>query len=117
MPAWQPDWQDVRWDQAASARAASELRRIADEIDRSCFERGAAAEQATREWRGAHRRKFDDHLREAMRQARALAEEYRIAAARIDQAAQRAREEQTRRVRERERWRLEKESEDRRRKR
>lgn len=114
MPNWQPDWQDVRWNHDASEQAASELRRVADEIDRACFERSRAAEQATREWRGVYRRKFDDELRDILRRGRALAEDYRAAAARIDAAAQRAREEQARRVQGRQRWRLEKEADDRR---
>jgi len=115
MPTWQPDWQDVRWDQAASARAASELRRVADELDRSVFERASAAESATGEWRGVNRRRFDEHLRGGARRARELAADFRAAAGRIDQAAQRARDDQLRRVRDRERWRLEKEAESRRR--
>jgi uncharacterized protein YukE len=115
MPNWQPDWHDVRWNHDASGQAASELRRVADEIDRSCSERSRIVEQTMQEWRGVHRGRFDNHLRDASRRFRALADEYRAVAARIDAAAQRAREEQTRRVRDRERWRLEKEAEDRRR--
>jgi len=114
MPNWQPNWQDVRWSYDASGQAVSELRRMADEIDRSCVERSRVAEQTLREWRGVHRRRFDDELREIVRRGRALAEQYRAAAARIDAAARRAREDQTTRVRDRQRWRLEKEAEDRR---
>src|SRR2546421_9557343 len=76
MPNWQPDWQDVRWNYDASEQAASELRRVATELDRACFERSRAAEQATREWRGVYRRQFDDDLRDILRRGRALAEDY-----------------------------------------
>lgn len=115
MPNWQPNWQDVRWSYDASGQAASELRRVAEQIDRSCSERSQIVEQTMREWRGVYRRQFDNYLRDASRRLRALADEYRAAAARIEAAAERARDEQTRRVRDRERWRLEKEAEDRRR--
>jgi ElaB/YqjD/DUF883 family membrane-anchored ribosome-binding protein len=114
MPTWQPNWQDVRWSDEAAGRAAAELRRLADDFELAWEERARAAEEATREWRGPHRRHFDDRLAELRQRNRSLAEECRAAAVRIDAATRRAHDEQARRVRDRQRWRVEKESEDRR---
>ncbi len=113
MPNWQPNWQNVRWDQSAASHAATALRAAADELERSAREREAAAEQARAEWRGMHRMRFDAHIIETLSRARALAAQYRDAAARIMQASTRAHDEQAQRMRDRERWQREKEQEER----
>ena len=115
MPNWSPNWQDVRWNWGAADQAASELRRVADSIERASGDRTRAAAQATEQWRGQHRLRFDSYLQDALARARAITEEYRDAAGRIDAASHRARDEQSRRERDRARWRAEMEAEDRRR--
>ncbi len=112
MPSWQPNWGDVRWDYAAADRAASELERAAETLDRTSSSRGAASERATAQWRGAYRARFDVQLRDTLGSAWHLAGIYRESAARIRQASARAREEQASRERARERWRQEKAQED-----
>jgi hypothetical protein len=112
VPNWQPNWQDVRWDWAAADRAASELERAAEELDRTSTARGQAAERATADWRGAYRAQFDAHLSATLGMAWHLAGEFRDAAGRIRQASLRASDEQASRVRARDRWRQEKAAED-----
>jgi hypothetical protein len=112
VPSWQPNWEDVRWDYAAADRAAFELERAADALDRTSSARGQVAERATAQWRGAFRTRFDQQLIDTLGSAWQLAGTYREAAARIRQASQRAREEQARRERDRERWRQEKAQEE-----
>lgn len=112
VPNWQPNWQDVRWDFAAADRAASELDRAAEDVDRTLAARNEAAQRATAEWRGAYRMQFDAQLDGTRRTARYLAGTFRDAATRIRQASGQAMQEQASRERARERWRQEKADED-----
>ena len=112
MPNWQPNWQDVRWDFAAADRAASELERAADELDRTLATRNQSGQRATADWFGAYRDQFDAQLSGTQRTSQYLAGSFRAAAARIRQASLQASEEQARRLRERDRWRREKAQED-----
>jgi hypothetical protein len=114
MPNWQPNWQDVRWNQAAASRAIAELRRVAEELDQTSGERTRLAGEATAHWKGDHRLAFDGYLAAVLRDARRLAHEYREAARQIAQASERARAEQAHRERERARWRRERDAEQRR---
>jgi uncharacterized protein YukE len=114
MPNWQPNWQDVRWNQAAASRAIAELRRVAEELDETAGERARVAGEATAQWQGDHRRAFDGYLAAVLTDARRLAHAYREAARQIAQASERARVEQAHRERERARWRREQAAERRR---
>jgi len=107
MPNWQPNWHDVRWNWDAAGAAARELRQTAERLEVSLVQRLAAAELASKEWRGPHRVKFDNDLDDLVRRGRRLAEDMRDGACRIDSASRRAYEEQCHRERERERWRRE----------
>jgi hypothetical protein len=115
MPSWQPNWQDVPWDEVAAVRAISELRRAAEEIEQALLGLSAAEREAQESWHGGQRRLFDEYRLDATKRARALAEEYREAARRIAWASQTIRDEQLRRVAGRERWRQEEAAEERRR--
>jgi hypothetical protein len=112
VPSWQPNWENVRWNYAAADRAASELERTADALDRTSSARSQVADRATAEWRGAYRVRFDQQLLDTLGSAWQLAGSYRESAARIRQASQWARDEQARRERDRERWRQEKAQEE-----
>jgi len=94
---------NVVWNWGAANDAMSALRRAADLLDRTADERQYKAREATAEWRGAHRDRFDDELRRILQRARDLAAEYRNTANRIAQASQHARDEQNRREEERRR--------------
>jgi len=113
MPNWEPNWEDVQWDQGAARDAMRALRDAADMLDQTAAERARVAQEATEQWRGRYRDEFDDHLQQILRRAHDLAGEYRDMANRIARADQGAFEEQRRRERERERWRMEKEAEER----
>ena len=112
MPNWQPNWQDVRWDFAAAERAASELDRATDELDRTSATRREAAQRATAQWFGLYRTQFDSLLAGTLSTAQFLAGLFRDAALRIRRASVQAWEEQQRREADRRRWRAEKAKED-----
>jgi len=104
MPSWQPNWNDVRWNWVAAEEAAAELERVASLLEHQTAYRQRVAAEATAEWRGFHRRRFDGELAELVRDAHAIAYEYRRMAAAIRRASAAARAEQARREAERRRW-------------
>jgi len=114
MPSWQPNWNNVNWNHGAAGDAANELRRAADLLEETAARRKHAADTARREWRGRYRDEFDHNLDDMLRRARELAERMRHKAREIDDAGNRAREQQRHRERERERWHHEKREEERR---
>lgn len=113
MPAWEPNWNNVRWDHGAADDAALALRRAADLLEETAARREQLAREAQAEWKGRFREEFDERLVYMLRRARQLAQEYRAKATEILQKSQMAYEEQKHRERERERWRREKEEEER----
>lgn len=113
MPAWEPNWNDVRWDDGAANDAAIALRRAAELLEETSARRERLAREATAEWRGRYREEFDERLTHTLRKARQLAQEYRAKANEILHKSQLAYEEQKHRERERERWHREKEEEER----
>jgi len=112
VPNWQPNWQDVRWDFAAAERAASELDRAADQLDRTSAVRRQASERATAQWFGVYRAQFDVLVAGTLSTAHFLAGAFRDAALRIRRASVQAWDEQQRRIADRNRWRAEKAKED-----
>jgi len=114
MPNWNPNWNNVTWNEGAARDAANELRRSADLLEETAARRLRAADVARAEWRGRYREQFDGDLTQMLRRARELAEQMRNKARAIDDATRRAKEEQRHRERERERWRAEKRDEERR---
>ena len=104
MPGWQPNWDDVAWDWGAANEAMNALRRAADMLDQTAYERKRKADQATAEWRGVYREEFDEDLRGILTRARDLARDFRDIANRISRASGDARREQDHREEERERW-------------
>ena len=115
MPAWQPNWSDVRFDHMLAEAAVDELRRCAFLLDRQTERRAALARTAQQQWRGRARERFDDELARMIRQGADLVHALRRAAAAIERAADDARVEQRRREDDRTRWWDEKRAEDERR--
>jgi len=114
MPNWQPNWSNVIWNWGAASAAAQELRRMADDLDKSAHERRQLAGAAQAEWRGRFRDEFDADLGRMLNEAQGIAAELRAAAGQIEHASDLARSEQQHRERERERWQHEKRDEERR---
>ena len=104
MPAWQPNWEDVRFDHAGAQEAALECDACAAFLDGRHVALGPAIAAARVEWRGLHRQRFDDETDLLDHEARGLADELRLTAARIRADADAARAEQRRRELDRERW-------------
>ncbi len=113
MPDWSPNWNDVRWDWGVAEDAIRHLRRAADLLEERTGERSRVAAEAQREWRGQYREEFDERLKEMVRRAREIADEFRHAADHISWASHRAWEEQQRRESARARWWDEKREEER----
>ncbi|MGH8910329.1 MAG: hypothetical protein ACRD0K_28500 [Egibacteraceae bacterium] len=90
---------DVRFDHTNATALAAELRAMARVIDDKAGERSRVGARAAQEWRGAYRQRFDQRLAACVHDGRTLAGELRAAAHRLDEAAQAARAEQTRRDR------------------
>jgi uncharacterized protein YukE len=105
MPAWQPNWTDVRFDFGRAEAAVAALRSTADLLDRQTDARVRFAADAQREWRGPSRDAFDVQLARMVREAADLAAALRSSARAIEAAAHEARLEQARRVDARQRWR------------
>lgn len=104
MPAWQPNWEDVRFDHAAAAEAADACRRAATTADAAGEGISAAAPSALQDWSGGL---SDDFRRETPELGRELGdrrEELNALAEQIAAAGAEARAEQLRRERARERW-------------
>ena len=104
MPGWQPNWEDVRFDHAGAQEAAAECDACAAFLDGRQAALGPAIAAARVEWRGLHRQRFDDETDLLDHEARGLADELRLTAARIRADADAARAEQRRRELDRERW-------------
>ena len=104
MPAWQPNWEDVRFDHAGAQEAALECDACAAFLDGRHVALGPAIAAARVEWRGVHRQRFDDETATLDRESDVLADELRLTAARIRAEADAARVEQRRRELDRERW-------------
>lgn len=111
MPNWEPNWEDVRWDHAAAAAAAAALERTALTLEHQAGQQRAAADQGTAEWRGEHRRTFDERFQRQLSAAAQLAERCRGLSGRVRELDGQARAEQVRREREREDWERERERE------
>ncbi|NTW97874.1 MAG: hypothetical protein HGB28_04915 [Oscillochloris sp.] len=99
-----PNWQDVCWDHGASDAAIAALGRAASEIDRMAGERARVALAVLGEWRGEHRERFNERLRQADTADASLAGDLRRASQEVARLSQQAREEQSRRERERAAW-------------
>jgi uncharacterized protein YukE len=115
MPNWQPNWNDVQWNQGAAREASAALRRAAARLRDTWSERQRLAAAACEQWRGRYRDEFDVALRGMGATALNLADSYEQKANEIDSASRRAEAEQRHRDAERDRWRREKADEDRRR--
>ena len=104
MPSWQPDWNDVRFDHGAADAAVVELEASADLLVETGASLHRSASVAQEEWRGRYRERFDDELIDLDHRREGLLWNLRADAARIRDAAERARLEQRRREAERSRW-------------
>lgn len=111
MPNWEPNWEDVRWDHAAAADAAAALERTALTLEHQAGQQRAAADRDAAEWRGEHRRTFDERLQRLLALSAQLADRCRGLGGRVRELDSQARAEQVRREREREDWERERERE------
>jgi hypothetical protein len=109
-----PNWQDVCWDYGAADAAIDALNRAAGMIEGISGERARTAVSMLGEWRGVHRERLNELLRQVDREDATLAGDLRRAGQEIARLSQQAREEQARRERERAEWEAEqaRESED-----
>ena len=112
MPNWQPNWDNVRWDDGAADSAVAALRHAADLLDDTAGDRERVANEARAEWRGRYRDEFEERFSGLASHARQLSAQYRDAAAQVVRASQSAQQEQRRREVERARWQMEKEAEE-----
>jgi uncharacterized protein YukE len=112
MPTWQPNWLDVRFDDARAQAAIDALRQCAGVVDAQAEQRAALARLAQTDWHGGARDRFDIELARMMREASDLAAALRATAARIEVGRDEAHLEQARRVDARDRWWDEKRRED-----
>lgn len=94
--------EDVRFDWAAAARLAAELRATAAVLEAQVGARNAAAGVAREEWRGVFAEQFGERMRICTADARRFAAAMRDGAAQLDELAELARQEQQRRERARE---------------
>jgi uncharacterized protein YukE len=104
MPNWQPNWQDVRWNFAASDEAIASLRQMAHSLTEVIGQVASAAARASEEWAGPKRDEFDIQLRSLKDEAHGLADCCEGAASQVVSSSERARQEQRRREEERRRW-------------
>ena len=114
MPNWEPNWNDVKWDEGAAIDAARALFRAADKLDEIIERRVREAAGAQKEWRGRHSEQFDDYLNEMGLRSRRISQEYRETARKIIHRTQLAMQDQRNREKERERWKQQKAEEERR---
>ena len=112
MPAWQPNWEDVRFDYTGAEEAAAECDGCAGFLRGRHAVLGPPMAEARVEWRGVHRQRFDDEMEAMDRDADLLTDELRMTAARIRAEADEARMEQHARELARERWYQEKAQEE-----
>jgi uncharacterized protein YukE len=88
----------VNWNTTHAEEAIRKLKQSALLLRTKADERNAAANAAAQEWAGPFREDFDEHTRNALRGADALAEIYEDAAATIarnnERAKQRSRQRQ-----------------------
>lgn len=109
MPPWQPNWNDVEFDQAKAAAAARECRTSASTLD--AILGGRASLAATDHWTGRYRGDYDTEEPALFTELRNLRDDLLTLAGRIEAAATEAAEEQAARERERQRWRDERDRE------
>lgn len=112
MPAWQPNWQDVRFGFSQVEDAADACERLAHLIEQTRSQRRHRGEQALTEWRGHHADEFREYLHRSNGEASDLATELRQTATRLRSGADRARAEQRSRDAGRLEWRRQKFLED-----
>jgi uncharacterized protein YukE len=104
MPIWQPNWFDVRFDEARAEAAIDALRQCASVVDALAEQRASLARLAQTDWQGGARDRFDVELSRMMREASGLAAALRAAAGRIEVGRDEAHLEQARRSAERNEW-------------
>lgn len=112
MPNWNPDWNNVHWNHAASEAAVSALRRAAILLRQTREDREGAAQRAVEEWRGPHRETFDSYRNTTRQRSLELADAYDAAARQIQVKSEEAIRERRHREEERERWHREKDAEE-----
>lgn len=111
MPAWTPQWQDVRFDHAAAARLAAEASALAAQLTSDAGVRGDLAAAVLADWRGRRADRATPRLRGLPDELEERAADLRNLAATVEQASAEARAEQARREADRRRWHAERAAE------
>lgn len=111
MPAWTPQWQDVRFDHAAAARLVAEADALAAQLTSDAGVRGDLAARVLADWAGRRAEQASPRLRSLPDELADLAGELRRLARSVEQAAAEARAEQARREESRRRWHAERAAE------
>lgn len=92
-------WQDVEHDAGLAAEAIDELERLASHLDGLTRARHQLADDATADWHGLGRERFDHEVGQLLLGSLELTLELRRAAARIAEETEQAAAEQRRRAR------------------
>ncbi|MDP8931245.1 MAG: hypothetical protein M3O70_22415 [Actinomycetota bacterium] len=101
----QPNWQDVRFNQAAASEAIEQCRSVAAELRRTNQERNGLASLAREGWQGRYRDEFDEDLPSLTAGASTVAALLDALALAIEAAAEGAMQEQGAREQQRQQWR------------
>ncbi|MDP8960918.1 MAG: hypothetical protein M3N32_04800 [Actinomycetota bacterium] len=101
----QPNWQDVRFNQAAAREALEQCRSVAAELRSISQQRSGLASLAREGWQGRYRDEFDEDLAARISGARTAAALLDALALAIEAAAEGALQEQRGRERQRQLWR------------
>lgn len=110
MPPWQPNWNDVAFDQAKATEAASQCHTSAGTLDTILG--GRSGLEATDHWTGAYEVQYADEEPALFGALSDLRSDLLDLARRIEAAAREATAEQTRREDDRQRWRDERDREE-----
>lgn len=104
MPAWQPNWQDVRFDHGAVAEAVAECERARALLAGAEEGHWRAAEAAAADWTGSAAGRFEGQRQVIQAAFGAANDALTESIIQLEAAAEAAAAEQRRRERDRERW-------------
>jgi hypothetical protein len=104
MPAWTPNWNDVRFDHHAAMHFAHTCRRAASMLDATMDTRVELAGSTAVEWAGAHRDSFDRNLIYERQLANAVVTDLVQSARSAEAASSAAMAAQRQREADRQRW-------------
>ena len=104
MPAWEPNWTDVRFDQVAAEQAASVCERAARVVRATTSRRDALIRSAVAGGRGPWRDDLEQRGADVHGRAEEVESRLRALAVALREASERARIDQNRRIVARQQW-------------